>query len=286
MLSSMASGAQALLLGGQEARTLMNNGTQNSSNYSNPSSAGSNLTDAVVDTMVRWPMRMTGATVDFMLQGVRQMTGSGGSRTMGAGYSNGSSATYESTTSSSGPSSSAGSGSGWTSLFTGGSASGTFDQDLSGDDLKYVIWSIVFTKPGYECILQTQQEELVNYAADSNTYAAVKIAKFLDSARHGHSDKPEAWGDGGYAGDTTKGKSGRKESTTVASTPNSTSVSVTSGSESRANAGSGDHDKGWRIPPEDQKYIAFLYKVDRRLPRQEEVTRVERVTVERNTRVV
>jgi hypothetical protein len=72
---------------------------------------------------------------------------------------------------------------GWTSLFSN-QTSGTFDQDLSGDDLKYVIWSIVFTKPGYECILQKQQEELVNYSADGSTYAAVKIAKYLDGARH------------------------------------------------------------------------------------------------------
>jgi hypothetical protein len=239
----------------------MNNGTQYSGTYSSTSvaDASSNLTDAVVDTMVRWPMRMTGAAVDLMIRGAQSMTGSGRSSTSN-GYS--SSSSYDSTRSSA-PSSS-GSKSGWSTFFNS-QTSGTFDQDLSGDDLKYVIWSIVFSKPGYECILQKQQEELVNYSADSSTYAAVKIAKFLDSARHGHSDRPEGWGDKGYPADSSKPKS---------SGP----------SENRAS--SSEQEKGWRIPPEDQKYICFLYRVDRRIPRQEEVTRVERVTVERNTRIV
>jgi hypothetical protein len=269
----------------------MNSGTSQAgySGYSRPSSSGSNLTEAVVDTMVRWPMRVTGATVDFMLEGVRQMTGGGGGTSRAVTNANGGSVTYESSNSSSGPSTSSGTGSSWTSMFSG-SSSGTFDQDLSGDDLKYVIWSLVFTKPGYECILQKQQEELVNYAADSNTYAAVKIARFLDGARHGHNDKPEAWNDLGYPGETSRAKPARKESTTVVSTPGSTTIASTgssagtSASEQRTSGERGD--KGWRIPPEDQKFIVFLYKVDRRLQKQEEVTRVERVTVERNTRVV
>jgi hypothetical protein len=263
----------------------MNNGTSYSSTYSSSSGAGAgsstaNLTDAVVDTMVRWPMRMTGAAVDMMIRGAQSMTGS----SRGAG-SNGYSASYESANTSSNPSagSSNKSNSGWTSLFSN-QTSGTFDQDLSGDDLKYVIWSIVFTKPGCECILQKQQEELVNYSADSSTYAAVKIAKFLDSARHGHSDRPETWSEKGYPGDSSKPKSSRKETSSVVATPGSTSYSSSSSTSER---GSSEQEKGWRIPPEDQKYICFLYRVDRRLPKQQdEVTRVERVTVERGTRVV
>ena len=160
------------------------------------------------------------------------------------------------------------------------------DQDLGGDDLKYVIWSIVFTKPGYECILQKQQEELVNYSADGNTYAAVKIARFLDGARHGHVERPELWNERGYPGQTDKTTSaGRRESTTVISTPGSTTAGVSSSSGAEAPSSRESH-KGWRIPSEDQKYISFLYRVDRRLPKQEEVTRVERVTVERGTRVI
>ncbi len=227
---------------------------------------GANITDAVVDTMVRWPIRMTGATMDLVLQGVQRVAGATRDGMGISGPSNGT--TREATSSTS-------SGSSWTSLFTGGAM---LDQDLSGDDLKYVIWSIVFTKPGYECILQNQQEELVSYPADGNTYAAVKIAKFLDGARHGHARKPAAWADR-YPGDTSKARSGRDEVTIVTTTPGSTTASVSSSGASAAHTSGTD--TGWRIPPEDQKYIVFLYKVDRRLPRQEEVTRVDRVTVER-----
>ena len=261
----------------------MNNGTYYSGTYSSTSGAdtSNNLTDAVVETMVRWPMRMTGAAVDMMIRSAQSMTGTGrGSASNG--YS--SSSSYDSTRNSA-SNSSAGSKSGWSTLFNN-QTSGTFDQDLSGDDLKYVIWSIVFTKPGYECILQKQQEELVNYSADNSTYAAVKIAKFLDGARHGHSERPDGWGDKGYPAESSKSKSPRKESTTVISTSGSTSVSASSSGTSENRTSGNEHDKGWRIPPDDQKYLCFLYRVDRRIPKQEEVTRVERVTVERNTRIV
>ena len=251
------------------------------------SSAGGSFTDAVVDTMVRWPMRMTGATVDAMIRGVQSVTGG---RPSSGTSTNGSSATWESQSSTAASSAPAKTNAGWTSLFSS-QTSGTFDQDLGGDDLKYVIWSIVFTKPGYECILQKQQEELVNYAADSSTYAAVKIAKFLDSARYGHCERPAAWSERGYPNDGAKNKSTRKESASAIATPGSTTV-ATSGTGSASEHGSAGErsdkgEKGWRIPAEDQKYISFLYHVDRRMPKQqEEVTRTERVTVERGTRVV
>jgi len=176
--------------------------------------------------------------MDYVLQGVQRMTGS--PQTNGVDGSS----TYESTSSSS-------SGSSWTSAFSG-------DQDLSGNDLKYVFWSIVFTKPGHETVLQPQQEELVNYSADANTYAATKIARLLDNARHGHVEKPAAW-------------------TNYPSTPSTSSTASTSSSS---------NDKGWRVPSEDQKYIVLLYRVERRLPRQQEVRRIEHITVERDTRVV
>jgi len=264
----------------------MNNGTQYGYSNSPGSSNSSNLTDAVVDTMVRWPMRMTGATVDFMIRGMQSMTGTG--RSGGSSGSNtSSSSSWDSSTSSSGGSSvGSNANSGWSSIFSN-QTSGTFDQDLSGDDLKYVIWSILFTKPGYECILQKQQEELVNYAADASTFAAVKIARFLDSARHGHADRPEGWRERGYPFDAQKGKANRKEkeSTTVITTPGSTTIASSMNADSRTN-NTDASDKGWRIPSEDQKYISFVYRVERRIPKQEETTRVERVTVERGTRVV
>jgi hypothetical protein len=245
---------------------------------------GSNITDAVVDTMVRWPIRMTGATMDFMLQGVQRVA-SATRDGMSSGVSSG---TQDASASASSTSSrtSGSTASGWTSLFSG--SSGTMlDQDLSGDDLKYVIWSIVFTKPGYECILQTQQEELVSYAADGNAYAAVKIAQFLDGARHGHVQKPAAWSDR-YPAPMNGSRATREETTTVITTPASTTatVSATGKGAAKETSGASAGEKGWRVPPEDQKYITFLYRVDRRLARQEEVTRVDRVTVERGTRIV
>jgi hypothetical protein len=146
----------------------------------------------------------------------------------------------------------------WMSMLTGGAA-----QDLSGDDLKFVIWSIVFTKPGFETVLESQQTDLVNYAADGNSYAAVKIAKFLDSARNGRVEKPEAWIERGYLADHSQAVSRRPEAAPMGGKPDSL-------------------ERGWRIPPEDQRYLTFLYCVERRLPKQQaEVTRVERVTIER-----
>jgi len=258
----------------------MNYGSQYSS-YQNANGGNStSLTDTVVDTMVRWPMRMTGATVDLMLRGMQSVTGGG----QGTASSMSASSSQDSTSSASRSNSGSSPNSGWTSLFSN-QTSGTFDQDLSGDDLKYVIWSIVFTKPGYECILEKQHEELVNYSADSSTYAAVKIAKYLDGARHGHAERPEAWSDRGYPSDSARPKSTRKESSTVIATPGGATMSASS-TAAEHRAGTDDKsEKGWRIPSEDQKYICFLYRVDRRIPRQEEVTRVERVTVERNTRI-
>lgn len=268
----------------------MTNGTQytsSSTSYQNSSgNSASRLTDAVVDTMVRWPMRMTGATMDLMMRGMQSMTGSGNTsaNTGNAGYS---SSSFNSGGSSTGSNSSSGANTGWSSLFSS-QTSGTFDQDLSGEDLKYVIWSIVFTKPGFECILQRQQEELVNYSADPQTYGAVKIAKFLDNARHGHCDRPEVWNERSYPADAAKPN--RKESTTIITTPSSTTVAASSdesaSARDRKDKSNDKSDRGWRIPAEDQKYIQFIYRVDRRLPKQEEVTRVERVTVERGTRVV
>jgi hypothetical protein len=215
-------------------------------NSAGDNSSTSRLVDSV-DQMVRWPFQMTGATWDLMMQGMQSMTGS---RSDTPGWSANSASTSERPPASSSAPMTASSN----------------DQDLGGDELKYVIWSIAFTKPGFECVLEPQHEEIVNYSADGASFAAVKIARFLEKARHGHADRPETWGESypPAAGKTT----GRK----TAGEPQDTSG-----------------DKGWRIPAEDQKYITFLYRVDRRLPKQEaEVTRVERVTIERggSTKIV
>jgi hypothetical protein len=201
--------------------------TSTSSNRSATETAHGNtesLTDTVLDTMVRGPIRLTGATVDFVKQGVQRITGSdsgGGSVAGGSTVSDVTSASGE-------------------------------GQDLGGDDLKYVMWSIVFTKPGEERILQPQQEELVNYAADERSYAAVKIAQYLNGTNRGHRTRATA-----------------------------RSAQAEPESERLEEAG-GQRENGLRIRPEDQKFIVFLYRVDRRLAKREESTRVERVTIERS----
>lgn len=227
------------------------------------SGAGSRLVDSV-DKMLRVPIagavEMTGATWDLMREGVQRMTASSSDPETG---SNGSA------TSSSAPASS--SGQAWTSWLAGQN-----DQDLSGDDLKYVIYSIVFTKPGYECVLQSQTEDIVNYDADANTFAAVEIAKFLERARYGRNEKPEVFGER-YPGDAATSRRTERTETSRAE-PSGSSMSA-SGSARRSK--DSENERGWRIPAEDQKYIHFLYRVDRRLPKQEaEVTRIERVSIE------
>jgi hypothetical protein len=203
-------------------------------NTNEQNNASGTATDRLVDSvdqMVRWPFQMTSATWDLMMQGMQAVTGSTGKRT-----DTPSSRTTDGSTRDS-----------WRSMFTN-------QQDLSGTDLKYVIWSIVFTKPGFECVLEPQHEEMINYSADGASFAALKIAKFLENARHGRTERPAGWRETSYA--------------------------VSSSGDSTASEGSTEQNAGWRIPAEDQKYIKFLYRVDWRIPKEEDV--VERVTIERN----
>jgi len=238
---------------------------------------GSTVVDSI-DQMVRWPLRLTGATMDLMLQGVQRLGSSSGQHPQnGTSYNTSSYNTrdggtdYTSMSSTSAPSSS--SGSSWTSMFTGDNNrdANAGDQDLSGEDLKFVLWAIVFTKPGFETVLEPQHSDLVNYSADGNSYAAVKIAKFLENARSGRVEKPEIWNERNYPGDQSQQASRRPEAAPMAGNMGANMGGKTENQE-----------RGWRIPPEDQRYITFLYHVDRRLPKQQaEVTRVERVTIER-----
>ena len=180
-----------------------------------------------MDQMMRLPLQMTGATWDLMMKGMRSVTGARGE--------------WDSTTS-------------HEPMFPI-----LNPQSLSGDDLKYVVWTLVFTKPGFECVLEPQRSELVNYSADVLSFAAIKIAKFLEKARHGHVEKPESWHDHDYPPEFAK-------------------------DAETARTASSSHEHGWRIPAEDHKYLTFLHRVEWRLPRQEETTRVGHVTVERTTR--
>ena len=141
------------------------------------------LADAMIDTMVRMPMRVTG---DLMVKGVQGMQRLAGVEPEELADSTNHSETVGGAMEvRSAPS-------------TSPLSSVAPDQDLSGNDLKYVAWSLVFTKPGYESVLQPRQDELLNYSADANTYAVLKIAQFLNGTRDGHSKKPESWAEKGY----------------------------------------------------------------------------------------
>lgn len=214
---------------------------------------GRDLGSAMVDTMAkmtdlsfRWPMAVTGAAMDAMVDSMRVVsdtidrserrvtTASSGAAVRGSTHRTHSSSGYTSP-----------------------------GEDLSGDDLKYVVWAIVFTKPHHETVLEPHRDEIVNYDTDAGTFAGVKIADLLDRARQGKIDRPQAWADHG-------------SQPASASTRRSGTSAATSG-----DAGPRD---GWRIAPEDHRYIKFLYRVDRRLPKEDvEVTRIEKVTVEHTT---
>lgn len=227
--------------------------------------AGTSLVNSV-DQMMKLPLQMTGATWDFMMQGMRNVTGTGQqprtseSNSMMSPEQSGMRSSDQGQSQSQNQSQGQSQSQSWESLNP---------QGLGGDDLKYVTWSLIFTKPGFECVLEPQHSELVNYSADVSSFAAVKIAKFLEKARHGHVDKAESWRDHNYP---------PEHSRTESSVESSGSMSTSSVSSSSSSS-----DRGWRIPADDQKYIMFLHRVEWRLPRQEEVTRVERVTIERGT---
>jgi hypothetical protein len=248
---------------------MRNNSTSSETTTSSSGGTTSALVDSV-EQMVKLPFQMTGATWDFMMQGVRNLTG--GSAETEAGYS--------ASTTMNTSSNSSGSNTGATSTTGTLSSLMTSNQDLSGDDLKYVVWSIVFTKPGYECVLEPQQSEIVNYSADGSTFAALKIAKVLEKARNGRLEKNDAWVERNYPAESAKATERRTEVTSSGS--DTTVVASTSASQTTETT-SNSRERGWRIPGEDQKFITFIYRVDWRLPKQEETVRVERVTIERNT---
>lgn len=240
----------------------MSNRTEQAASRDLGGSLGSS-TAAAIDQMIRWPFWFTGATMDLMLQGMERMTGQTdwAMGTRGPRGDNAGSRTSSSGTTSASWNTGASQSQGQASAST---STGN-DQDLSGDDLKYVLWSILFCKPGYETVLEPQQADIVNYSADGASYAAVKIAKYLEKARHGRTDRPQLWTEKGYPADTS-------------STPRrSEPTNIVGGNSTTASP-----ERGWRIPAEDHKYIKFVYRVERRLPKEEpEVTRIERVTIER-----
>jgi hypothetical protein len=105
------------------------------------------------------------------------------------------------------------------------------DLDLSGDDLKYVSYSIVFTKRDYEATLESQKHQVINYSTDGGSYGGIKIAHFMARVASGEVERPKIWKENNYPQDA-------------------------------------QDDKHWQIPVEDERYLTFVYEVDQRLPRE------------------
>jgi hypothetical protein len=105
------------------------------------------------------------------------------------------------------------------------------DQDLGGDDLKYVSYSVLFTKRDYEATLKQQKEFLVNYATDGASFAALKMIEFAAEPFH----RPPEWTrDNLYPPDIPAGNA---------------MLTVS------------------ELPPDDRKYLTFIFNVERRLSR-------------------
>ncbi len=108
------------------------------------------------------------------------------------------------------------------------------DQDLSGDDLKYVSYAIIFTKRDFETTLEKNEQEVVNYSTNGGSFGGLKIAKFfkkLNDPKQGVL-RPKLWADAKYPPELTD-------------------------------------EKHWELPEEDEKYVTFIYRVEKRFPRQE-----------------
>lgn len=104
------------------------------------------------------------------------------------------------------------------------------DQDLGGEDLKYVSYSILFTKADLEATLEKQDEDLVNYATNGGSYGGLKITHFFEKVALRKIPRPPVWIDNGYPENAD---------------PNDPYI--------------------WKLPLEDEKYVTFIYQVDRRL---------------------
>jgi len=104
------------------------------------------------------------------------------------------------------------------------------NQDLSGDDLKDVRYSILFTKRDLETPLKGETLDVVNYSTTGGSYGAIKIGDFLEEIAKNGADRPQVWKDNKYP----PGVAG---------------------------------DKYFEIPSVDKKYITFQYTVDGHMPK-------------------
>jgi hypothetical protein len=127
----------------------------------------------------------------------------------------------------------------------------TPDQDLGGEDLKVVRYRIIFTKRDFEDDLK-KGEETVNYPTNGGSFGGLKVAEFINELRLEGKPLPSTWITGCYPW-----KSYRDEN----DPPNA------------------DPRKYYGIPPEDHRYITFLYEVLRHVEREEKEYDKEQVRI-------
>jgi hypothetical protein len=112
------------------------------------------------------------------------------------------------------------------------------EQDLCGTDLKYVEYSILFTKRDLETTLQREDNEVVDYSTNGASFGGLKVGKFLakwNTLNQGKGiDRPQLWRDRNYP-------------STLADP---------------------DYVQLDELPDSDTRYIAFVYRVKNRLCKQ------------------
>jgi hypothetical protein len=106
------------------------------------------------------------------------------------------------------------------------------NQDLSNDDIKTVLYSIIFVKRDLETILQEQRLDVVSYVSDGPSYGALKMGEFTAT---GTFDRPESWITSNYPPGVTQ----------------NTGLTVAD------------------IPADDRRYIKIEFKVTDRRPKSE-----------------
>jgi hypothetical protein len=126
-------------------------------------------------------------------------------------------------------------GSSWSTDDGGCDPQSMGDQDLSGTDLKYVEYSILFTKRDLEATLQEQRSDVIDYATNGASFGALKVGEFMAGWRGEPIKRPGIWKSRHYP----SGKLADKEK--VAEN---------------------------ELPAVDRRYITLVYRVKDRLARQ------------------
>lgn len=113
------------------------------------------------------------------------------------------------------------------------------NQDLSGDELKTVVYSILFTKRDLEANLTGLVEDVINYKTNPASYGGLMLSRFT----HTEFPWPNVWMDNQYPRELTPDEKTRRKNGEV--------LKITTE----------------ELEEDDQRYLTFEYKVVSRLPK-------------------